>query len=427
VPSPSPITSETVSRLCRQLPIPDPELARMFGRCFPNTLETTVFLTQEDCYLITGDIDAMWLRDSSAQVHPYVQFAAEDETLRRVIRGLIRRQARYINEDPYANAFNFEPNGRGHQSDLTRMSPLIWERKYEVDSLCYPIRLAYSYWRATHDTSIFDEQWRSAAARILDTWRVEQDHTRSPYRFQRLNVRETDTLPRDGMGAPVAPTGMTWSGFRPSDDACTYGYLIPSQMFAVVALAQLEEIAHSVYRDVLLAAECQNLQFEIDRGIQAHGIVEHPEFGEIFAYEVDGMDHANLMDDANVPSLLSIPYIGYAQADDPVYLNTRRFVLSRHNPWYFEGRVASGVGSPHTGPGMVWHIAIIMQALTSTDDAEVRNCLELLKRTHAGTYLMHEAFDPNDPARYTRPWFAWANSLFAELILKVYAPALSPA
>jgi meiotically up-regulated gene 157 (Mug157) protein len=423
VSQPTPVRSEAITRVIETTPIDDPKLAEMFRRCFPNTLETTTVLTDEDTYVITGDIDAMWLRDSSAQVHPYLPFCAEDETLRRVVTGLIRRQARYVNIDPYGNAFNFEPNGRGHQSDETDQSPWLWERKYEVDSLCYPIRLAYTYWKHTQDISVFTEEWLRAAQKIVETWRVEQDHTHSPYRFTRRNVRETDTLPNEGRGNPVAPTGMTWSGFRPSDDSCVYGYLIPSQMFAVVELAHLVEILHQVryYRDeISFAAECQNLQSEIDRGIQGYGIVNHPEYGEIFAYEVDGMDNTLLMDDANVPSLLSIPYLGYTTADDPVYQTTRRFQHTQDNPYYHAGSAGKWIGSPPPPPGSVWHIAIIMQALTSTSEAEVRECLEILKRTDAGTGYMHESFNPNDPSDYTRSWFAWANTLFGELILKVY-------
>jgi uncharacterized protein len=423
VSQPAPVRSEAIERILDTTQVDDPQLARMFRQCFPNTLETTTVLTGDDTYVITGDIDAMWLRDSSAQVHPYLPFCAEDETLRRVVTGLIRRQARYINIDPYANAFNFEASGRGHQSDETEMNPWLWERKYEVDSLCYPIRLAYTYWKYTRDISIFTEEWLRAAQKIVETWRVEQDHSRSPYRFERRDVSETDTLPNGGLGNPVAPTGMTWSGFRPSDDRCVYGYLIPSQMFAVVELAHMGEILNQVryYRDeISFAAECQNLQSEIDRGIQGYGIVHHDEFGEIFAYEVDGMENAVLMDDANVPSLLSIPYLGYTTADDPVYQNTRRFLLSKQNPYYHEGTVARGIGSPHTPPGTVWHIAVIMQALTSTSDEEIRGCLEMLKRTDAGTGFMHESFNPSRPEEFTRPWFAWANTLFGELILKVY-------
>jgi hypothetical protein len=424
VSQPQPVRSEAIQRVIENITLDDPKLAEMFRRCFPNTLETTTVLTDEDTYIITGDINAMWLRDSSAQVHPYLPFCEEDETLRRVIKGLIKRQARYIVIDPYANAFNFEPNGRGHQDDETEQNPWLWERKYEVDSLCYPIRLAYTYWKQTADSSIFTDDWFAAAQKVIETWRVEQDHSQSPYRFVRRNCPPSDTLPLGGQGNLVARTGMTWSGFRPSDDACQYGYLIPSQMFAVVSLAQLVEINHHVYRDFTFAAECQNLQNEIDRGIQAYGIIDHIEHGTIFAYEVDGLDNYNLMDDANVPSLLSIPYLGYTTADDPVYQNTRRVILSKANPYYHEGAVAKGVGSPHTPPGTVWHIALIMQALTSTSPEEVRECLEMLKRTDDGTGFMHESFNPNDPGDYTRPWFAWANTLFGELILKVYGKGL---
>jgi uncharacterized protein len=417
VSQPQPVRSEAIQRILDTANLSDPQLDRMFRQCFPNTLDTTTVLTEDDTYIITGDINAMWLRDSCAQVHPYLPFAGEDEVLARVIKGLIQRQARYINIDPYANAFNFEPNGRGHQDDETDQSPWLWERKYEVDSLCYPVRLAYNYWKLHGDQSIFTEEWYEAAQKIVDTWRVEQDHSQSPYRFVRRNCVPTDTLPNDGLGNPVAITGMTWSGFRPSDDSCTYGYLIPAQMFAVVELAHLTEIFHHVYRDFILAAECQNLQSEIDRGIQAYGIVNHPEYGEIFAYEVDGFGNSVLMDDANVPSLLSIPYLGYATVDDPVYRNTRRFILSPDNPYYQEGSHARGIGSPHTPKGYIWHIALIMQALTSTTREETPEILEMLKRTDAGTGFMHESFDPNDPNTFTRPWFAWANTLFGELIV----------
>ncbi len=415
---PQPVRSEAIQRVMDQARFDQPELARMFRNCFPNTLETTTLLTDEDTYVITGDIDAMWLRDSSAQVHPYLPYCAEDPILCRVVTGLIARQARYINVDPYANAFNFEANGRGHQSDETEQNPWLWERKYEVDSLCYPIRLAYTYWRATDDLTHFTEEWLRAAQRIVETWRTEQDHSRSPYRFQRHGVAATDTLPNDGLGNPVAPTGMTWSGFRPSDDSCTYGYLIPAQMFAVVELAHLAEILHSVYRDFSFAAECQNLQTEIDRGIHAYGIVSHPEFGDVFAYEVDGLGNYLLMDDANVPSLLSAPYLGYTTNEDAVYRNTRRMILSPANPYYVEGEHARGIGSPHTPKGHIWPIALSMQALTATTREEAPELIQMLLNTDAGTGFMHESFDPNNPERFTRPWFAWANTLFGEMVIK---------
>jgi uncharacterized protein len=397
-----------------------PKLARMFARCFPNTLQTTINkLPDATTFVITGDIPAMWLRDSAAQVRPYLVLAAADAAVADLLEGVVRRQMRYILHDPYANAFNAAPNGRGHQSDLTEMSALVWERKYEIDSLCYPIQLAYLLWKATGRTRHFDQTFRDAARAIVEVWRREQRHPAdSFYRFERLDTIPIDTLSHGGRGSPVAETGMTWSGFRPSDDACAYGYLVPSNLFAVVALGYLVEIATQVLSDAELAAEAQRLRAAIDVGIQAYGKVEHPRYGTIYAYETDGLGNYNLMDDANVPSLLSLPYLGYCAKDDPVYLNTRAFVLSSDNPYFYRGAVAEGIGSPHTPAGYIWHIALTMQGLTAADPAERERILDLLERTDAGTNLMHEGFAADDPSQFTRPWFAWANSLLSELVLE---------
>jgi uncharacterized protein len=396
-----------------------PKLARMFARCFPNTLQTTITrMADGTTFVITGDIPAMWLRDSAAQVRPYLALAAADPEVATLLEGVVRRQMRYIVHDPYANAFNEAPNSRGHQSDQTEMSALVWERKYEVDSLCYPIQLAHLLWKATDRTSHFDQTFRDAARAIIQVWRREQRHPAdSPYRFVRPNSIPIDTLSHGGRGGPVAETGMTWSGFRPSDDACTYGYLTPSNMFAVVALGQLAEIAEHALGEPTLARDVQQLRAEIDAGIEAHAKYEHPRYGAIYAYETDGLGNYDLMDDANVPSLLSLPYLGYCAKDDPVYLNTRRFILSPDNPYFYRGKAAEGIGSPHTPAGYIWHIALTMQGLTATDPAERERILELLERTDAGTDLMHEGFLADDPTQYTRPWFAWANSLFSELVL----------
>lgn len=398
-----------------------PELAAMFARCFPNTLETTVELLDDGTtFVITGDIPAMWLRDSSAQVRPYVALAAHDEDVQRLMRGLIRRQAMYVLIDPYANAFNREPSGRGHAEDRPPAGPWVWERKFELDSLCYPLQLCHDYWEATHDATVFDDTLHQMLQRIVEVMRVEQRHDRdSPYTFERADwLVPTDTLPNGGRGTPTAYTGMVWSGFRPSDDACAYGYLVPVNMFAAVALGHLIELARAIYHDEELAASAASLRDEIDAGIQQHAVVEHDRYGRIYAYEVDGLGHHNLMDDANVPSLLSIPYLGYRPADDPIYQNTRRFILSRDNPYYVDGAHARGIGSPHTPAGYIWHIALAMQGLTATDPAEQEALAAMLAATTAGTEYMHESFDPDDPAHYTRPWFAWANSLFAEFMLR---------
>jgi Uncharacterized conserved protein len=393
-----------------------PEAAGLFRQCFLNTLETTVRrLPDGTTFVATGDIPAMWLRDSAAQVEPYVRYAGADDDVREMIRGVIHRQAAYIRLDPYANAFNESPSGRGHTEDIPKPGPWVWERKWELDSLCYPVRLCRRYLDATGDTTAFDENVHEMLRLIVATMRTEQHHDGSPYRFTRPDpFLPTDTLPNDGRGTPSAPTGMVWSGFRPSDDACTYGYLVPANMFAVVALGHIADLAAEIYGDAELAAEAAALRDEIDAGIQKHAIVEHPEHGPIYAYEVDGLGNHVLMDDANIPSLLSIPYLGYRPADDPVYRNTRAFVLSPGNPYYHAGRHARGIGSPHTPPGRIWPMSLIMQGLTSADPAERRELLAVLAATTAGTGYMHESFDPDDPGTFSRPWFGWANSLFAQ-------------
>lgn len=412
---------DTIAALEPQLDRYRPGLGRLFRRCFPNTLETTTELLDDGTtFVFTGDIPAMWLRDSSAQVRPYIPFARNDDSVRRLISGLIARQAHYLCIDPYANAFNKDPNGQGHQDDHTDMTPWTWERKYELDSLCYPVQLCYDYWRATGDTRIFTPELRQAFGRILDVMRIEQQHDhRSPYHFQRDDCYlPSDTLPFSGRGTRTNFTGMVWSGFRPSDDACKFGFLIPANMFAVVILGHLATFADQFYNDRAMAAQAAQLRDEIDFGIQTYGIVHHPVYGRIYAYETDGFGNYNFMDDANVPSLLSIPYLGYQPADHPVYRNTRAFVLSRHNPYYVEGRYASGIGSPHTPLGSVWHIGLLMQALTSSDREEQRALLDMILATTAGMDFMHESFNPDNPATFTREWFAWANSLFGQFILQ---------
>lgn len=413
--------SETLATVEHKLASLDPRLVPLFCACYPNTLTTTVqSLADGTTFVITGDIPAMWLRDSSVQVRPYCALAAEHSDIRQMLVGLIRRQAFYLLIDPYANAFNREPNGNGHHADRTRMSPWVWERKFELDSLCYPVQLCWDYWTATGDRAPFDATVHQAFKVIIETLRTEQHHdTRSNYTFEREDVLlPSDTLPFGGKGTRTNFTGMVWSGFRPSDDACKFGYHLPSNMFATVILDHIAELAELIYQDGTLAADARQLKAEIGFGIQTYGIVDHPRFGKIYAYETDGFGNYNLMDDANVPNLLSMPYLGYCAPDDPLYLQTRAFVLSEDNPTYHCGRYARGIGSPHTPGGYVWHLGLIMQGMTATDKAEQREVLEMILATTAGTNLMHEGFDPDAPERYTRPWFAWANSLFSEFVIR---------
>lgn len=396
-----------------------PGLAPLAKQCFLNTIETTVTQLEDGSYfVITGDIPAMWLRDSAAQLKPYVPYAKEDEDLQAILRSVIQKYTFYVRLDPYTNAFNSRPqNGYTEDDRSNFQSGWIWERKYEVDSLCAPLYLAHQYYQVTGDKSIFTEEFRLMIQTIADTFTTEQRHDRSPYWFVREHAwAPSDTLPMNGRGRPVNFTGMTWSGFRPSDDSCKFGYLIPSNMMAAVALDYAGELLQAGFEDPALEARCESLAAEIRDGIETYGVCDHPKYGRIYAYETDGFGNYNLMDDANSPSLLSIPYIGYKPAEDPIYQNTRRFVLSQDNPYYFVGKAAKGIGSPHTPPRYIWHIGLVMQILTSLDPAEKRECLDMLARTHAGTNYMHEGFDADDPARFTRPWFAWANTLFAQML-----------
>jgi meiotically up-regulated gene 157 (Mug157) protein len=420
----SPAVEETITAVSRT--IADPELAWLFGNCFPNTLDTTVRYREgrEDggVFAVTGDIPAMWLRDSTAQVWPYLPLAKGDEPLRRLVEGVVRRQTRCILIDPYANAFNDGPKGSEWAADHTAMKPELHERKWEIDSLCYPVRLAHGYWRATGDTTPFDAEWREAARAVVRTFREQQRKDGDgPYRFERVTARAIDTLPLEGRGNPTRRVGLVHSGFRPSDDACIFPLLVPSNHFAVVALEELAEIAETVTGEVAFAAECRSLGNQVARALSLHARVAHPHHGAVWAYEVDGFGNALFMDDANVPSLLALPYLGCCRLDDPVYLRTRRLVLSPDNPYFFRGTAAEGIGGPHVGLRMIWPLAIVMRALTSTDSHEIRACLRTLRDTHAGTGFMHESFHQDDPKRFTRPWFAWANTLFGELILKLDA------
>jgi meiotically up-regulated gene 157 (Mug157) protein len=405
--------------------IADPELAWLFQNCFPNTLDTTVDFRaldgKPDTFVITGDIEAMWLRDSTAQVWPYLPLTPEDDALRELIKGVIHRQTRCILIDPYANAFNREPGESPWADDLTEMKPELHERKWEIDSLCYPIRLAYSYWKTTGDASPFGAEWREAMARVLETFRQQQrKEDRGPYKFQRVTGWQTDTVAGAGYGNPIRPVGLIVSIFRPSDDASTFPFLVPSNHFAVVSLRQLAEMVQGILGDEGFSQECETLAREVREALAGHAVVTHPVHGEIWAYEVDGFGNRHHMDDANVPSLLSLPYLGACAPDDPLYLRTRAFVLSQDNPYYFQGQAGEGVGGPHVGLEMIWPLGITMRALTSTDDIEIAYCLRMLKETHGGMGFMHESFHQNDPTRFTRGWFAWANTLFGELILKVH-------
>ncbi len=389
------------------------KLAQLYRNCYGSTIETALEPCEDgEYFVLTGDIPAMWLRDSSAQVNHYVELC-EDQEVAAIVQGVLKRQFRYILLDPYANAFNIEANGKGMLQDRPKNGPWVWERKYEVDSLCYPIRLLYRYYKKTGDRSLIDTVFPAVMTTVLKVWKTEQHHfEQSQYRFFRETPWPHDTIHNNGMGAPVTYTGMTWSGFRPSDDGCTYGYYIPDNMFASVVL----DYAAEMLEDHALVSEIRQLRQEILSGLQQYSIIEHPQYGKVYACEVDGLGNHRIMDDANVPSLMSIPYLGYCDAMDPIYQNTRKLILSSENPYYFEGKYAKGIGSPHTPEGYVWHIALSMQGLTAISREERLEILDTLIATDGDTGFMHEGFDVNDPTVFSRPWFTWSNSLFCEFV-----------
>lgn len=403
----------------------NPKLAWMFENCFPNTLDTTVHYRaidgEDDTFVYTGDIHAMWLRDSGAQVWPYVQFAKKDEELRRMIRGVILRQFKCILLDPYANAFNDGPVGGEWQKDLTKMIPELHERKWEIDSLCYPLRLAYEYWKVTGDKSIFtNEQWLETVRSILRTFKEQQrKNNLGPYKFQRVTAVATDTQPNYGWGNPVKPVGLIASAFRPSDDATILQFLIPSNFFAVSSLRKAAEILDKVNKNNDLAKECTELASEVETALKQYAVNDHPKYGKIYAFEIDGFGNQLMMDDANVPSLLAMAYLGDVDINDPIYQNTRRFVWSEDNPYFFKGKAGEGIGGPHIGYDMVWPMSIMMKAFTSRDNAEIKTCIRMLMDTDNEMGFMHESFHKDDPSNFTREWFAWQNTLFGELIIKL--------
>lgn len=405
--------------------IGDPELAELFVNCFPNTLDTTVESGtcdgSPDTMVITGDIPAMWLRDSSAQVWPYLSLAKEDERLRALLEGVIRRQARCILIDPYANAFMADPSSpplEWSRKDYTEMKAGVAERKYELDSLCYPIRLSYGYWKATGDTKPFDGLWHDAMRLVVNTMREQQrKKDNGPYRFQRVSSNPAETLCEKGYGRPVNPVGLIASGFRPSDDACVFPFLVPANLFAVTSLRHLSEMAAAILHDYALSHEAATLSGEVHAALLQYGVARTPS-GPIWAYEVDGFGGQLLMDDANVPSLLALPYIE-SSPDAALYARTRRAVWSGCNPWFFRGTAGEGIGGPHRGKDMIWPMSLIIYALTSTADIEIQKALHMLKASSAGSGFIHESYFKNDPNTFTRAWFAWANTLFGELIVKL--------
>jgi meiotically up-regulated gene 157 (Mug157) protein len=366
-----------------------------------HTLFRDFFLEDDNTtYVQSGDIPAMWLRDSSAQTIPYIRYQRTYPVLRARFHGVIERNARNILTDPYANAL---------QEDYH-----VWERKWEVDSLAWPVVLASVYWRSTRDATIFTQDLHEALRRIVATYVCEEHHGRcNRYRYP-YHVYSDD--------AYNDATGMIWSAFRPSDDAVQYRFNIPQNTFAVVALSDIEELAVDGYRDRALANQAQTLATRVEVGVERYGRYFNPHRRVwMYVYETDGFGHYNLMDDANIPNLTTLPYIDWCSAYDPTYLATRRFALSMDNPFYFAGRYAQGLGSPHTPYDFVWPLGIIGRALTATSSLEVATAITTLAETDSESGMIHESFYPDGYWRFTRPEFGWANALGAELFFRSLA------
>lgn len=409
------MTEQQILEIVKTKMVNRPKIIEMFKNCYSDTLENTIKYGEDGTvFMLTGDIPAMWLRDSTNQLRPYLITASENEKVSKIIEGVMKKQFLCILRDPYANAFNECENGAGHQDDDTDMLPDVWERKYEIDSLCYPLQLAYLYWKNTGRISHFDALFLEALKTVVKVWQTEQNHTEnSPYYFSRKGVPLQDTLSSN----PVGVTGMTWSGFRPSDDGCVYGYLIPSNMFAITVLGYAEEILDSFYKEPELKKKITKLKEEIKEGLNKYGKIKDEDFGEIYVFETDGLGNVYQIDDANVPSLLSMPYYGFCDINDPVYQNTRKWVLSKKNPYYFEGTAACGIGSPHTEDNFIWHIGLAIQGMTTTDPKEKELLLDYFERTDADTGFVHEGFHKDDPFKFSRPWFSWSNAMFVEFVL----------
>ncbi|CCF33291.1 hypothetical protein CH063_00949 [Colletotrichum higginsianum] len=429
--------------------VKDPDLYRLFENTFPNTLDTTIAWTglagenpdEELSFIITGDINAEWLRDSSNQLQSYRSLLkpnSSEDSLAALYRGAINLQARYVRFAPHCNAFqppeesNVAPtdNEAGGGSDHifpAYSTSSFFECKYELDSLAAFLQLSHDYHTATADKNFFARfNWSKAVAVLLNTtdalragtYAADGTLNPSPALFERKSVSSSETLSNGGNGAPTeGSTGMVRSFFRPSDDSCIYQLFVPANMMFARYLNSCAEIMDSI--DAGLAERMRDSAKAVREGVEAHGKTTHPKFGEIYSYEVDGFGSHNNMDDANIPSLLSAPHYGYLSAQDPVYQNTRRFVLSTSNPYQMRGPVLNATGGPHIGPGNAWPMALIAQLMTSNDDDEIANGLRQLVGSTNGLGLIHESVNSHDASKWTRSWFAWANGLFGQMLLDV--------
>lgn len=435
--------SQTVEKVIDEYSraIVDPDLRMLFTNCFPNTLDTTIRWHQNSTsdpqtFLVTGDIDAEWLRDSHRQLSPYIRFATQDPAIKLLVRGAIATQADMVRQFPYCNAFHppaksgMKPKELSNTGDMVYPpinKRVVFECKYELDSLASFLGLSNEYFGATTDATIVTDEWLSALRSLLKvvddqsqpTFANDGQGSLAPvrYRFQRQTTIGTETLNLAGMGNPVnANTSLVRSAFRPSDDATIFQFFIPANAMMSVELKRAAKLLRAASQ-TNLADQVEATGTRIEKGIWEHGTKEHPVFGKVFAYEVDGFGGTVSMDDANIPSLLDLPDMGFVDAADPTYVNTRNMILCKTgNPYYLVGPVFEGIGGPHIGVRNAWPMSHLVAMRTSNDEKEIAELLELIKDSTSGLGLMHESLSVDVPYSFTRPWFSWANSEFAKTI-----------
>ncbi|KAF1942921.1 hypothetical protein EJ02DRAFT_453821 [Clathrospora elynae] len=429
--------------------IKDPDLYRLFQNAYPNTLDTAIKwrghaadnADEELTFIITGDINAMWLRDSSNQMQSYLPLlnaSSDPNSIASLYRGVINLQARYLLTSPYCNSFQppvesgIAPaeNDAASQDTVfpTYSNTSVFECKYELDSLAAFLEISADYYKATGDSKFFGKfQWAQAVQAVLDvaedmmlpTYGPDGAVLKSPYTFTRYTTRATETFANDGIGNPVANgTGLIRSGFRPSDDSTIFQFYIPANMMFSSYLGSTAEIMSQLNtaNSAILASKMSDLAESLHNAIETHGTVDHPTYGKMYAFEVDGFGGRTIMDDANIPSLLSAPFQGY-KVDFDTYANTRDLILSNSNPYFMSGPVINAIGGPHQGPGYAWPMASIMRILTSDDDDEIFNELAQIVSSTAGLGLIHESINSFNESDWTRQWFSWANGLFGQMIL----------
>lgn len=359
--------------------------------------------TSVGIFISTGDIDAMWLRDSSFQVRPLIRFAAHTE-IKNFVAGVIAQQAFYISIDPYANAFNIAASATRWHKDFENQSDWVFERKWEIDSLASFLDVSLGLAESTQDASHLTDSWWRAAKLVLETFEREVTHEPKSYRLFRPGAPSHDHLSNNGFGQPFANCGLIWSAFRPSDDACELPFNIAQNAYASAVLKRLAKVA-----PVALATRCNSLIESIDNAIEKLALIDGR-----FVYEIDGFGRSIFMDDANIPSLLSLPYLGFCSVDDESYLATRAAILSEQNAWFFSGSRASHIGSPHTGKNRVWPLAMAMEILTSRG-LELEKLDQLLLLANEGDGF-HESINVNDPTVFTREWFSWAEMTYFDAV-----------